>query len=94
MSWKDIKKNMARQMSDALEIPNEVMMDLPKIVIIGNIKIFIENHRGIVEYSSSTVRVNVGDREVVVMGEGLYLKNILPDEICVEGSISQVKFLD
>jgi len=55
MSWSDYKKKIKRQFSEFLEIPGDVMLDLPKIVLVGNIKIFIENHRGILEYTTEKV---------------------------------------
>lgn len=93
MSWQDFKKRVKRQMSDMLEIPNDIILDLPKLVMFGDIQLFIENHRGIIEYSRETVRVNVGDYEVAVTGEDLLLRNILPDEICLEGRIKSVQFV-
>ncbi len=92
MGWSDFKRKMKRQMSDILEIPSDVMLDLPKIVMVGNLQVFIENHRGIVEYTSETVRVNVSEYEVVVKGENLLLRNILPEEISVDGKITGVYF--
>jgi len=93
MAWRDFKKKVKRQMSDMLEIPSDIIMDLPKIVLVGDLQLFIENHRGIVEYTAESVRVNVGDYEVAVSGEGLLLRNILPDEICLEGRIKSVRFI-
>ncbi|MDD4253552.1 MAG: sporulation protein YqfC [Methanoculleus horonobensis] len=93
MSWSDYKKKIKRQVSEFLEIPGDVMLDLPKIVLVGNIKIFIENHRGILEYTTEKVRVNVMEDEVAITGENLLLRNVLPDELCVEGKIKSVSFL-
>lgn len=93
MAWGDMVKRFKRQMSDMLEIPNDIIMDLPKIVLVGDLQLFIENHRGIVEYSPENVRVNVGDYEVSVTGEDLLLRNVLPDEICLEGRIRSVQFV-
>jgi sporulation protein YqfC len=92
MGWSDFRRRIKRQMSDILEIPSDVMLDLPKIVIVGNLQVFIENHRGIVEYTSETVRINVSEYEVVVKGEDLLLRNILPEEISVDGKIAGVYF--
>lgn len=93
MGWREMKKRLKRQMSDMLEIPGDVIMDLPKVVLVGDLQLFIENHRGIVEYTAESVRINVGDYEVAVSGEGLLLRNILPDEICLEGRIKSVQFI-
>jgi len=93
MAWHDYKKKIKRQFSEFLEIPGDVMLDLPKIVLVGNIKIFIENHRGIIEYTTEKVRVNVMEDEVAITGENLLLRNVLPDELCVEGKIKSISFL-
>lgn len=92
MAWQDVKRKVKRQFSEFLEIPGDVMLDLPKIILVGNIQLFIENHRGIIEYTPELVRVSVGEGEVEVTGEGLMLRNILPDELCVEGKINSLKF--
>lgn len=93
MAWQNFKKKIKKQMTDVLEIPNDIVMDLPKIVIMGDLQLFIENHRGITEYTTENFRVNVGEYEVAVVGEGLTLRNILPDEICLEGRIISIQFI-
>ncbi|WP_066636509.1 sporulation protein YqfC [Desulfolucanica intricata] len=93
MAWRNIKKRVKQRVSDLLEIPNDIMLDLPKIVLVGNLQVFIENHKGIVEYSPEVIRINVGEGEVVVTGEELMLRNILMDEICVEGRIKGLNFI-
>lgn len=93
MALHDLKKKVKKQVSDFLEMPGDVMMDLPKITMVGDIKLYIENHRGIIEYSSAGVRVSVMEGEVSIAGEGLLLRNVLPDEICVEGKIKSLSFL-
>ncbi|MHB8917106.1 MAG: YabP/YqfC family sporulation protein, partial [Desulfocucumaceae bacterium] len=65
----------------------------PKIVMVGDLQVFIENHRGIVEYTAEIVRINVGEYEVAVSGDNLLLRNILPDEICLEGRIKGIQFI-
>lgn len=93
MAWRDLRRKVKRQFSEFLEIPGDVMLDLPKIILVGNIQLFIENHRGILEYTPEGVRVSVGEGEVAVSGENLMIRNILPDELCVEGKIRSLSFL-
>lgn len=93
MAWKDLKNKVKRQLSDYLELPGDIMLDLPKIVLVGNLQVFIENHRGIQEYNPHLVRVVVSDKVIEVTGENLTLRNIMPDEICVEGQITGLTFL-
>ncbi len=92
MAWRDVRKKMRRTMADLLEIPGEIALDLPKIVLVGNVQVIIENHRGIVEYTTESVRVIVPVGEVRLRGRNLVLRNILPDELCVEGEIQSLNF--
>jgi len=92
MVWRDLKKKFKRQFSEILEIPGDVLLDLPKIVLVGNIQLLIENHRGILEYTADTVRVSIGEGEVAVKGENLMLRNLLPGELYVEGKIQSLSF--
>ncbi|OAT85785.1 sporulation protein YqfC [Desulfotomaculum copahuensis] len=89
MAWRELKKRL----SEFLEIPGDVMLDLPRIVMVGNLQIFIENHHGILEYTPELVRINVSGGELQINGSGLILRNILPDEICVEGEVKTVTFV-
>jgi len=93
MGWRDFQRKIKRQFSEAMELPGDVVLDLPKIIMVGDIQLFIENHRGIIEYTPDGVRVSVGDGELAIKGENLILRNILPDELCVEGKIRSLSFL-
>ncbi len=43
-------KTIKTKISDATELPYELVLNLPKITVIGDIQAVIENHKGIVEY--------------------------------------------
>lgn len=94
MSWGDIKKAVKRQFADFLEMPGDIVLDLPKITLLGRAQLFIENHRGIIEYTQKTVRVSTSEGEITVEGEGLLLRNLLPEELCIEGKIRSISFAD
>ena len=91
MAWSEFQKRIKRQVADFLEIPSDVMLNLPKIVLVGNLQVFIENHRGIIEYTSEVVRVIVDEGEISISGENLSLRNIMVDEIVVEGKIKSLE---
>jgi len=85
-------KKLKQRFSSLLDIPKDVMLDLPKISIIGDIQLYIENHRGIIEYSSSLVRISTTLGQLVIIGEGLVLRNIDVEEIYVDGTIKEISF--
>ena len=38
-------------------LPGEVLLDLPRLVMLGNNRMVVENHRGLLEYTEETVRI-------------------------------------
>lgn len=83
-----------RQFSQMLDLPAEVVLDLPKINLIGNIEVRIDNHKGIRQYEEGQVIINCRDGVLVVEGKELMLKNISRDELCIAGTICGVRFAD
>ncbi|MGY3714381.1 sporulation protein YqfC [Sutcliffiella cohnii] len=76
-----------------MELPADVMMDLPRITMIGQIHIYIENHRGLLTFSETEIRLLLKQGQLLVKGEAFVIKTIMPEEILLEGKISQVIYL-
>jgi len=83
-----------RAMADLLEIPKDLVLDIPKITLIGRSELYLENHRGIIEFSSQRLRINLSRGFLEILGNQLEIKALLPDEIKIEGDISTCKFVD
>jgi sporulation protein YqfC len=73
------------------ELPSEVLLDLPRLVMSGNEKLIIENHRGLLEYTNEIVRVETTHGEIRITGEDLNLVSIVQEEIWLEGRINRVE---
>ncbi len=84
-----IKKGIA----DLLELPRDIVLDLPKITLVGNLQLYIENHKGIIEYSTGLIRINTKSGILVVTGSDLSIRTIVIEEIIVAGRIDKVEFL-
>jgi len=85
--------NFKYNVSEALELPKDVVLDLPKIIITGNIGLNISNHKGIIEYDNQVIRINSKSGIIKVTGNELEIKNILSEEILIIGNIEQVEIL-
>lgn len=86
----EIKKSIA----DILELPQDIVLDLPKITLIGNLQLYVENHKGIIEYSDNRIRIFTKCGILRVIGKNLLLKNIVLEEIVIVGEIREVEFDD
>lgn len=87
-------QEIRHKLADLLEMPREVVMDLPKVTIVGNLQVLLENHRGIIEYCPERLRVSINLGEIIITGDGLVLRNILPEQIVVEGKVISISFAD
>ena len=85
--------NFKYNLSEALELPKDIVMDLPKIVLIGNIQLNISNHKGIIEYTQNIIRINSSIGIFKIEGENLELKTILLEEIIIIGNIEKIEII-
>ncbi len=78
---------------EKMELPPDVMMDLPRVTIIGQLHIYIENHRGLLAFSDKEVRLLLKQGQILIKGNSFIIKTILPEEILLEGKINEVLYL-
>ncbi|SDF24230.1 sporulation protein YqfC [Sporolituus thermophilus] len=86
------KKGSLQTLARLLEIPQDIVLDLPRITMLGNKQLLIENHKGIIEYTPTTVRVKLNQGELIVNGTNLTLGNLQAEQILVEGTVGVVKY--
>ena len=80
-------------MANKMELPQDVMMDLPRITMIGQIHIYIENHRGLLAFTDKELRLLLKQGQLLIKGKTFVIKTILPEEILLEGKIDQVIYI-
>ncbi|MEH7885455.1 MAG: sporulation protein YqfC [Mesobacillus sp.] len=80
-------------MTQKMDLPQDVMMDLPRITMIGQVHIYIENHRGLLAFSDGEVRLLIKNGQLLVKGKAFVIRTILPEEILLEGKIDQVLYV-
>ena len=87
------ERRVAGKITEALELPKEVVMNLPLITMIGAEDMTIENYKGVIEYSEERVRINTTAGIIRVDGRRLLLKQITSDNIGITGNILKIEFL-
>lgn len=87
-------RQIQAHMVELLEMPSDVLLDLPKLTMIGQKELLLENHRGIIEYSQEKIRVNSTAGQITIKGSDLVLKNLKSDQMLVEGKISALMLED
>ena len=86
------RKKEASKLERILEIPEELSTDRPKITIMGFEQVFIENHKGILEYQDYFIRLNTYIGTININGFNLRLEEMTTDDILVTGKIDSIDF--
>jgi len=84
-------KSLEYFLAHFLELPKELVMGLPRITVLGDIQMIVENHCGIIEYTTERVRIGTSIGELRVTGTDLALRTIFPEEIAVDGKIRSIE---
>ncbi|SDW14394.1 sporulation protein YqfC [Marininema mesophilum] len=80
--------------SDLLDIPQDVMTDVPRILIIGPYRVHVENHHGVEKFSDGEIRLRTARGVLQIIGAQLKIQAIYSHDIWIDGTVSEVKYLD
>ncbi|MBD8496712.1 MULTISPECIES: sporulation protein YqfC [Paenibacillus] len=86
-----IMRKLNQWTAHLFDLPQDIVSDVPRVSLIGNRKLFVENHRGIVHFSNENMRLSLAKGELEVTGSELVIRGIWTEEICIEGYITEVK---
>lgn len=87
------EKRLREKFTEVLELPKELILDLPKLTMVGNGDMMIENYKSVMEYGSARIRVNTGLGVVKITGTGLLIKEITSEDIIISGEIHTLEFV-
>ncbi|PLR85900.1 sporulation protein YqfC [Bacillus canaveralius] len=90
---KKLSHSIWNWMTKKMDLPQDVMLDLPRITMIGQLHIYIENHRGLLTFTDKEIRLLLEKGQLLIKGNHFVIKTILPEEILVEGQIDQVMYI-
>ena len=80
-------------LSENLRLPPDVIAGAPVITMLGRSAMVIENHKKIIEYTDSLIRVQTGICMVKIEGAGLKVAYCTGDEMKITGILRVVSYL-
>ncbi len=76
--------------AQALDLPADVLAGLPKVELVGDREVRMENHRGILSYGGEEIHVSGGQFVIQIRGEGLELRSMTGLELLITGRITSI----
>lgn len=92
-SAKNIAKNIKENVYKSLDLPSEIAFNIPLITVTGRNKIIIENFKAILEYSTTTIRLNTSCGIFKIEGKNLCLKELTKNMIFVQGILTKFEYI-
>ena len=87
------KEKKGHQIADALDLPLDVICDIPRSEIMGNSQISIENIRGILDYNENCIKINTTVGIMKIDGDELFIDSISDESASVKGRIIRIEFV-
>lgn len=83
--WRSLLNSM-------LDMPEEMVFNLPRMTMVGNRHLIIENYLSILAFDLSGLTIAVKGGSLAVQGDNLTLLSIGREEVVVAGTITLLRY--
>ncbi len=81
-----------QRFAEVLEIPPEVLVNVPRVEVVGHLQFRVENHQGLLQYEPHRVVLKIPDGRLIITGLGLVIGWIDQSELLVTGQVRSLVF--
>ena len=78
--------------ANKLDLPKDILLDLPKITILANSEINIENHKGVVIFEEEEIKINSNLGPISIYGKNFKILFIGGNTITLSGKFRSVVY--
>lgn len=80
------------RITEKMQLPKEIILNYPKMTVVSNKEVTIENIIGIIEFSNENIRLNTETHILVICGNNLEINSLSLDEVVIRGKIEKLIF--
>jgi len=88
------RKNLINQVIHGIDVDTVPMPKVPLVEITGCRRVLIENHFGVIGYSTNEICVRVRKGSIIIHGTQLLLTKMSKEQIVVTGCIDGVRLAE
>lgn len=81
------------KLGEKLDIPREAILDVPKITIISNTEVTIENHKGIMLFEREEIKIRTSIGTLSILGQDFEIIFIGGTTMVLNGKFKAVGYL-
>lgn len=79
-----------KQFTDIFDLSPEITLDLPLVMLVGQQRLYIENHKGITLYNPDKIKIRVKSGIITLTGKGLMIEDIKTENLSISGQIEGI----
>lgn len=87
------RRGFLEKTAQLLDLPGDAVAGLPLVELVGDGRLRVENHRGILAYDPREVHIGGGRMAIRVRGLDLELKVMNREELLITGQIFSVELV-
>ena len=91
MEKKPRKESILEKTAEVFDLPGDVVAGLPRVELLGDRQLRMENHRGILAYGKEEIHVSGGAFVIQITGQGLELRAMTGLELLITGRIAGIQ---
>ena len=91
MDKKPRRTGLLERTAQMFDLPADALAGLPRLELVGDRELRMENHKGILAYGDREIHISGGSYVVKVTGEGLELRAMTGMELLITGRIAGVE---
>ena len=76
--------------AEVLDLPADALAGLPKLELVGDCELLVENHKGILAYGREEIHISGGIYLIKIAGRELELRAMTGVELLITGTITQI----
>jgi len=87
------RPGLLERAADAFDLPADVIAGVPRLELVGDRELRMENHKGILAYGTQEIHVSGGIFGVKICGDDLELRVMNGLELLITGQISSIQII-
>ena len=85
------RPGLLERTAELLDLPADAIANLPRLELVGDGELRMENHKGILAYGTEEIHVSGGAFVVKITGRDLELRAMTGMELLITGRIAQIQ---
>ena len=78
------------RIAEVFDLPADALAGLPKLELVGDGELRVENHKGILAYGQEEIHISGGVYLIKIVGQGLELRAMTGIELLITGKVTQI----